>query len=66
MWVGILIVGLAMRGPAGVAHPNVTVQRLTFDELFKLGDLALLFVHIEAVVHQGNARTVIAAVLQAL
>src|SRR5258706_13158211 len=62
----IFVVGLAVGGPPGVAHPNVAVEVLTLDELLELNDLSFLFINVESPVHQGNASAVVPAVLQTL
>src|SRR6185437_3393215 len=72
MGMGVLLGGPAMGGPARVADAVAAFERLLADALFQVAQLALGAPHFEAqgggaaVLHNGNAGRVVAAVLEAL
>src|SRR5260221_10802913 len=66
MRVRILIVGLSVGSPPGVAHTDMAVEVLTFDERLQFRDLSFLFINVQAPVQQRNAGAVVSAVLESL
>src|SRR5580765_6949507 len=66
MRMGVFIVGLAMSGPSGVAHPDVAVEVLTFDEFLQFDNLSLFFIDVQSPIQQGNASAIVPTVLQSL
>src|SRR5580700_7704569 len=63
--VGVAVVGLPMRRPAGVAHSGVGVEVFADEAVFKFGDLSFLLVYAEVSVEKGDAGAVITAVFEA-
>ena len=63
--VGVVCVRLAVGGPAGVADARLTRQRLMHQQIAQIDQFAHRTAAVQrAIVHCGDARTVIAAILE--
>jgi hypothetical protein len=64
MGVGVTIVWFPVGGPAGVAYAGVCVEVFADEAFFQVCYFSFLFVNAEAVVQEGDAGAVIAAVFE--
>jgi len=62
--VGILVVGLAVGGPAGVAHADVSMGVFGSDKSFELTDLTFFLVDVQLAVEQGYASGVVTPIFK--